>query len=57
MRVQHPDKTQYTIAPAGEDPIVTDDRGIADVPAAVGKNLVKQGWTELKSSKSDSEKE
>lgn len=55
MRVQHPDKSQYTIAPAGEDPIVTDDHGIAEVSATVGKNLVKQGWAELKSSKQEKE--
>ena len=52
MRVQHPDKSQYEIAPAGEPSISTDERGIAEVPDAIGKSLLKQGWTELKSGKS-----
>lgn len=45
MRVQHPDKTEHTIAPAGQDPILTDERGIAEVDNKLGKQLLEQGWT------------
>ena len=55
MRVQHPEKRQFEIVPAGEPSISTDERGIAEVTAELGKKLVKQGWTELKSSKSEKE--
>lgn len=55
MRVQHPEKRQFDIVPAGGEPVTTDERGIAEVPADVGKSLVKQGWSELKSSKSEKE--
>lgn len=48
MRVQHPEKRQFEIAPAGAEPILTDERGIAEVPNAVGKDLVAQGWAKLK---------
>lgn len=49
MRVQHPEKRQHEIAPAGEPPILTDERGVADVPTKLGNELVKeQGWTRLK---------
>lgn len=52
MRVQHPSKTQHTIAPAGGTQVTTDERGIAEVSDQIGKSLLKQGWTELKSGKS-----
>ena len=58
MRVQHPDKTQHTIAPALADPIETDENGIADVEdEKVAKSLVEQGWTEIKGGKSAADKE
>lgn len=52
MRVQHPEKRQFEIAPAGEPSFHTDERGIAEVDTKLGQSLVKQGWTELKSGKS-----
>ena len=44
MRLQHPDKRQHIITPAGEDPIETDESGIAEVEGAVAKDLLAQGW-------------
>lgn len=49
MRVQHPEKRQFEIAPVGADPVLTDERGIAEVSNDVGRDLVAQGWTKLKS--------
>lgn len=52
MRVQHPEKRQFEIAPVGEPSFLTDDKGIAEVDSKLGQSLVKQGWAELKSGKS-----
>lgn len=57
MRVQHPEKRQHEIAPAGKDPIVTDEHGIADVDDDIAKSLLDQGWTEIKGGKSATDKE
>jgi hypothetical protein len=38
MRVQHPEKRQFEIAPVGADPVLTDERGIAEVPNDVGES-------------------
>lgn len=48
MRVQHPEKRQFEIAPVGADPVLTDERGIAEVSNDVGRDLVAQGWSKLK---------
>jgi hypothetical protein len=66
MRVQHPDKEQYEIAPAGIPPFVTDERGIVDLSDAipdrtrakeVADSLIEQGWERLKSDVKASGKE
>lgn len=59
MRVQHPEKRQHIIAPVGQDPIETEENGIAEVPDDLGKSLLEQGWTRTDkggSSASDKEK-
>lgn len=54
MRVQHPEKRQHTIAPVGEEPIETEENGIAEVPDKLGRELVAQGWTRTDKPKSRS---
>lgn len=55
MFVQHPDKTQYEIAPVGEPSFLTDESGVAEVSPALGKSLKAQGWIEVKRKPKDSE--
>lgn len=56
MRVQHPEKRQHEIAPAGLPPFVTDEDGIADVDdKSVADSLLDQGWLKIKGGKSAEE--
>lgn len=55
MRVQHPDKSQYEIAPAGETPFLTDEHGVVEVSQQLGRQLLKQGWVEVKRKPGDPE--
>lgn len=62
MKVQHPSKTQFDIVPTDndgrvEEVITTDERGVVEVTQKLGKQLVKQGWTEIEETGGKSAKE
>lgn len=62
MKVQHPSKSQHEIVPTDndgrfEEAIASDEHGVVEVTQKLGRQLIKQGWTEIEETGGKSAKE